>query len=48
MTAEELYEGYMRFRRNLYSFRSIMKRLSISRTNVLHNLIINLGYKLSL
>lgn len=48
MTAEELYKGYMWFRKHLYSSRSIMKRLSISRTNVMHNLIINLGYKLSL
>jgi radical SAM superfamily enzyme YgiQ (UPF0313 family) len=48
MTAEELYNGYMGFRKHLYSFRSIMKRLSISRTNVMHNLMMNLGYKLSL
>jgi radical SAM superfamily enzyme YgiQ (UPF0313 family) len=48
MSNEELYKGYMRFREHFYSFRSIMKRLSISRTNVIHNLIMNLGYKLSL
>jgi radical SAM superfamily enzyme YgiQ (UPF0313 family) len=48
MSNDELYKGYMWFREHLYSFRSIMKRLSISRTNVIHNLIINLGYKLSL
>lgn len=48
MTAEELYEGYMWFRRRFYSFGSIIKRLLVSRTNVVHNLIINLGYKLSL
>ena len=48
MTAEELYQGYMWFRRYLYSSRSILKRLSTSRTNVMHNLIMNLGYKLSL
>jgi radical SAM superfamily enzyme YgiQ (UPF0313 family) len=48
MTAEELYNGYTWFRKHLYSFRSIMKRLSFSRTNMMHNLIINLGYKLSL
>lgn len=47
MTAEELYDGYMWFRKNIYSFRSIMRRLLVSRTNVIHNLIINLGYKLS-
>lgn len=48
MTAEELYKGYMWFRKHFYSFRSIMKRLFVSRTNVIHNFIINLGYKLSL
>ena len=48
MTAEELYDGYMWFRKQIYSFRSIMMRLLVSRTNVIHNLIINIGYKLSL
>jgi radical SAM superfamily enzyme YgiQ (UPF0313 family) len=48
MTVEELYGGYMWFRRKFYSYRSISKRLLISRTNMIHNLIINLGYKLSL
>ena len=48
MTAEELYRGYMWFRQRIYSSRSIMKRLSVSRTNVMHNLMMNLGYKLSL
>jgi radical SAM superfamily enzyme YgiQ (UPF0313 family) len=48
MTVEELYDGYMWFRRNFYSFRSMMKRPAVSRTNVIHNLIMNLGYKLSL
>jgi radical SAM superfamily enzyme YgiQ (UPF0313 family) len=48
MTADELYNGYMWFRKHLYSPRSILRRLSISRTNVMHNLMINLGYRLSL
>jgi len=48
MTAEELYNGYLWFRKHLYSPRSILRRLSISRTNVMHNLMINLGYRLSL
>jgi radical SAM superfamily enzyme YgiQ (UPF0313 family) len=48
MTAEELFEGYMWFRKKFYSIPSIIKRLIVSRTNVLHNLIINIGYKLSL
>jgi radical SAM superfamily enzyme YgiQ (UPF0313 family) len=48
MTPEELYGGYMWFRKHFYSFRSIAKRLLVSRTNVIHNLIINLGYKWAL
>jgi radical SAM superfamily enzyme YgiQ (UPF0313 family) len=48
MTAEELYSGYMWFRQHLYSPRSILRRLSVSRTNVMHNLMINLGCRLSL
>lgn len=48
MTPEELFEGYMWFRKELYSIKSIMKRLSISRTNTIHNFIINLGYKFSI
>ncbi|HTZ38801.1 MAG TPA: radical SAM protein [Syntrophales bacterium] len=48
MTAEELYQGYTWFRNRFYSFRSILKRIMISRTNVIHNLLINIGYKLSL
>lgn len=48
MTPEELYDGYMWFRKHVYSFRSILSRLLVSRTNVVHNLVINLGYKWAL
>ena len=48
MTSAELYEGYMWFRNNFYSFRSMIKRMLISRTNLIHTLIVNVGYKLSL
>jgi radical SAM superfamily enzyme YgiQ (UPF0313 family) len=48
MTAEELLSGYLWFRRQFYSFRSILKRLAISRTNPAHQLLVNLGYKGSL
>jgi hypothetical protein len=48
MTPEELYAGYMWFRRSFYSFRSIWTRLSVSKTNMLHNLLVSLGYKWSL
>lgn len=48
MTPQELFDGYMWFRREFYSMKSIIKRLSVSKTNTLHNLIINLGYKLSI
>lgn len=48
MTPEELFNGYMWFRRNFYSFKSILKRVSVSKTNTIHNLIVNLGYKISI
>jgi radical SAM superfamily enzyme YgiQ (UPF0313 family) len=48
MTADELLAGYMWFRRRFFSWRSIGKRLAVSRTNLWHNLLVNLGYKLSL
>jgi radical SAM superfamily enzyme YgiQ (UPF0313 family) len=48
MTAEELFSGYMWFRRQFYSFRSMLKRTAVSRTNVVHNFLVNLGYKWSL
>jgi radical SAM superfamily enzyme YgiQ (UPF0313 family) len=48
MTSEELFDGYMWFRKEFYSMRSIIKRLLVSRTNIIHNLIVNLGYKFSI
>lgn len=48
MTAQELFDGYMRFRRSFYSFGSIFRRLRVSRTNLWHNLWVNLGYRWSL
>lgn len=48
MTPEELFEGYMWFRKEFYSLRSIIKRMRVSRTNLVHNLIVNLGYRLSI
>ncbi|HUI05672.1 MAG TPA: radical SAM protein [Verrucomicrobiae bacterium] len=48
MSAEELFAGYMWFRRQFCSWRSIGKRLTVSRTNLWHNLLVNLGYKWSL
>ncbi|MCK8058717.1 MULTISPECIES: B12-binding domain-containing radical SAM protein [unclassified Fusibacter] len=47
MTEEELLEGFMWFRKKFYSFGSIIKRLKVSKTNIIHNLIINIGYKIS-
>ncbi|MBC8061177.1 MAG: B12-binding domain-containing radical SAM protein [Clostridiaceae bacterium] len=48
MTAKELFDGYMWFRREFYSVNSIFKRLWVSKTNIVHNLIVNLGYKYSI
>lgn len=48
MSKDELFEGYMWFRRNFYSLKSIAIRLRKSKANILYNLIINLGYKISI
>lgn len=48
MTQQELFGGYMWFRKEFYSMKSIIKRLSISKTNIVHNLIVNLGYKFAI
>jgi radical SAM superfamily enzyme YgiQ (UPF0313 family) len=48
MSHEELYEGYLWFRKNFYSTRSFIKRMKASRTNMFVNFIINLGYRLSI
>ncbi|SHI86814.1 B12-binding domain-containing radical SAM protein [Clostridium intestinale] len=48
MHPEELFDGYMWFRKEFYSFKSIFKRLKKSRTNIFYNLAMNLGYKISL
>jgi radical SAM superfamily enzyme YgiQ (UPF0313 family) len=48
MTAEELFSGYTWFRRQFFSFRSMLKRMAVSRTNLVHNFFVNLGYQWSL
>ncbi|WP_238905132.1 radical SAM protein [Clostridium sp. YIM B02506] len=48
MHPEELFDGYMWFRKEFYSFKSIFKRLKKSKTNIFYNLAMNLGYKISL
>jgi hypothetical protein len=48
MTPEQLFDGYMRFRRKFYSLPSFIKRMKASRVNIPHNFLINLGYFLAL
>jgi len=48
MSAEELFAGYMWFRRRFYSYGSLFRRMAVSRTNLIHNSLVNLGYKWSL
>jgi hypothetical protein len=48
MAPEQLFDGYLWFRKKFYSFRSIFKRMAVSRSNLAHNLVVNLGYKWSL
>lgn len=48
MTPRELFDGYMRFRRGFFSLGSFIRRMKVSRTNILINFIINLGYRLGI
>lgn len=48
MSPQELFAGYMWFRQQFYSLRSIMKRLAVSRTHLWHNMLVNLGYRFSI
>lgn len=48
MSAQELYEGYLWFRKRFYSLRSFIRRMRISRTRTGHNFLINLGYRLAI
>ncbi len=48
MTSEQLFEGYLDFRRRFYSLPSfIRRRMRVSRTHLFYNFIINLGYRLA-
>jgi radical SAM superfamily enzyme YgiQ (UPF0313 family) len=48
MTSEELFDGYLRFRRNFFSLSSFIKRMKVSKTNIAVNFIINFGYWLGI
>lgn len=48
MTADELYAGYMWFRKRFYSLRSTLRRMAVSRTHAAHVLPMNLGYRLAI
>ncbi|QWU17295.1 Radical SAM superfamily enzyme YgiQ, UPF0313 family [Paenibacillus sophorae] len=48
MTSEQLFEGYLYFRRRFYSLPSFIRRMRVSRTHLFYNFIINLGYRLAL
>ncbi|MDF2922725.1 MAG: radical protein [Paenibacillaceae bacterium] len=48
MSPEQLYEGYLDFRRRFYSLPSFIRRMRVSKTHLLYNFIINLGYRLAL
>jgi radical SAM superfamily enzyme YgiQ (UPF0313 family) len=46
MSADELFEGYNYFRKRFYSVGSFIKRMKKSRTNIIINFFINLGYRM--
>jgi radical SAM superfamily enzyme YgiQ (UPF0313 family) len=45
MSVRELWDGYRMFRRKFYTTGSFIRRMNVSRTNVLVNFFINLGYR---
>jgi len=48
MTPQELFDGYMWFRKEFYSIKSIVKRHLFLKKLSIQNLILNLGYKFSI
>lgn len=48
MTSEQLYEGYIDFRRRFYSLPSFVRRMRVSRTHPFYNFVMNLGYRLAI
>ena len=48
MTSEQLYDGYMDFRKGFYTLSSFIKRIRVSRAHIPYNFIINLGYRLAI
>ena len=48
MTAEELLEGFQWFRSRFHSLPSLVRRMTISRSNPAYTLLLNLGYRWSL
>jgi radical SAM superfamily enzyme YgiQ (UPF0313 family) len=48
MTPQELFEGYMWFRKEFYSWKSFIKRMQVSRVNLFQNLFMNIGYRRSI
>ena len=48
MTPEQLYAGYMDFRRHFYSLPSFIKRMHVSGTHTFYNFLMNLGYRFSI
>ncbi len=45
MTAQELFDGYVWFRKEFYSLASFIRRILVSRTHFFYNAAINLGYR---
>jgi radical SAM superfamily enzyme YgiQ (UPF0313 family) len=48
MTAEELLAGFQEFRSKFHSFRSMVRRMAVSRTNPAYVALLNLGYRWSI
>lgn len=48
MTPQQLYDGYVNFRKRFYSLPSFIKRIRVSKTHIPYNFVMNLGYRLAI
>jgi hypothetical protein len=48
MSPEQCFDGYVDFRKRFYSLSSFIKRMRVSKTHLLYNAVVNLGYRLAI
>ena len=48
MTSKQLYDGYADFRKRFYSLSSFIKRMQVSKTQIIYNFFMSLGYRFAI